>query len=118
MASNAPNKDELLRMGINAAKSGQEQAAQMMLRQVLRQDSRNVQALLWLAKIAESQDMRAQWLERVLKIDPNNAVARKALDAMNNSDEAKRNRMYLQVGVVAYILLVLVLALLSIFLFT
>ena len=99
----SPNKDELYKLGVQAAKNGQRQPAKMMFQQVLQQDQRETRAMMWMAKLAETPEERAQWLERVLKVNPKNETARKALGKLETRDEATRNKLYLRIGVGAYI---------------
>ena len=42
-----PNREQLLQMAINSAKSGNRDGARMMLRQVLSEDKRNERAMMW-----------------------------------------------------------------------
>jgi thioredoxin-like negative regulator of GroEL len=88
----SPNREQLLNMAIQSAKQGNKQGARVMLRQILEQDKRNERAMLWMAKIANSQTERKQWLERVLQVNPDNDVAQKALDKMNYTEAASENR--------------------------
>ena len=103
----SPNKEELYKLGVQAVKNGQKQPARMMFQQVLQQDSRDTRAMLWMAKLAQTPDDRTQWLERVLKVNPKNETALKALHKLETRDEATRNKLYLRIGVGAYIGLVM-----------
>ena len=106
----SPNKDELYKLGVQAAKNGQRQPAKMMFQQVLQQDQRETRAMMWMAKLAETPEERAQWLERVLKVNPKNETARKALGKLETRDEAARNKLYLRIGVGAYIGVVMIIS--------
>ncbi|MCA9912692.1 MAG: hypothetical protein KC496_05070 [Anaerolineae bacterium] len=114
MASDTPSTSELLRLGIQAAKEGNRQAAQMMLQQVVTKDRENIRAMLWLAKIAPDLETRTSWLQRVLQIDPNNETAIKALTKQETRDVSKRNRLIFRLGVAAYLIILPILALLAI----
>ncbi len=103
-SDNQPNKEDMLRLGMQAARNGQRQPARMMFGQVLEQDPDNVRALLWMAKLAEPDD-RAHWLERVLDADPENETALRVLGRMEQSENASRNKVLLQAAVGAYVLL-------------
>lgn len=70
---------ELLQKGIAAAKGGQQAEAKALLTQVLRQDARNVQALIWLAGITHDPVEQEKCLQRVLSIDPHNVTAQQGL---------------------------------------
>ena len=116
--SQTPNKEQLYRMAIEAVKNGQKQPARMMFQQMLQIDGRDVRAMMNLAKIAPSTEERAKWLQRVLKIDPKNQSAKKALSKIENRDTAQRNRLYFRVGAVVYVILVILISVFSIFTFT
>jgi hypothetical protein len=114
----ATNKDELYRMGVRAAKSGERDAARVMLEKVYAQDSRNISVLLWLAKVARTSDERETYLQRVLSIDPNNAIAKKGLSQITTRVNARRNKLMLRVGVIAYVLIVFMVAITAMIIFT
>jgi Tfp pilus assembly protein PilF len=105
--SQAPNREELLQLAINAARAGNPKPARLMFEQVLKQDKNNERALMWLAKIAESKAERREWLTRVLNVNPNNDVARDALKRMAYKRSARDNRVLLTFGVLAGVLIVL-----------
>ena len=105
--SQAPNREELLQLAINAARAGNYKPARLMFEQVLKQDKNNERALMWLAKIAESKAERREWLTRVLTVNPNNDVARDALKRMAYKRSARDNRVLLTFGVLAGVLIVL-----------
>lgn len=114
MANNAPNSDVLLKMAAEAAQNGQKEPARMMLQQVLQMDSRNIRAMLWMAKVAPNNIERREWLERVLKIDPKNKVARQALEKTETADQSQRNRLLLRAGAAGYMIVVLVISIIYI----
>jgi hypothetical protein len=116
--SQTPNKEQLYRMAVEAVKNGQKQPARMMFQQVLQVDGRDTLAMMWLAQIADSQDERADWLRRVLKIDPRNANAKKALSKIVTHDTASRNRLYFRLGALGYAILVVLVSVVSIFAFS
>lgn len=105
--SQAPNREELLQLAINAARAGNHKPARLMFEQVLKQDKNNERALMWLAKIAETKAERREWLMRVLNVNPNNDVARDALKRMAYKRSARDNRVLLTFGVLAGVLIVL-----------
>lgn len=103
-----PNREELLQMGIRAAKSGNNDGARLFFEQVLNQDKRNERAMMWMAKLsANNRAERKKWLERVLEINPDNDGARDALKKMAYRRSASENRTLLMFGVVAGVLIVL-----------
>ncbi len=65
-----------------AAQYGDKKKARSILREVIRQEPRNEAAWLLLAEFAEKPEHTAAWLEHVLKINPNNTVAREKLAAL------------------------------------
>lgn len=109
MASDSPNREELLRMAIGTAQSGNTDAARVMFRQVLSEDRRNERALMWMAKLAENKAERRQWLTRVVEVNPQNAAAQSALKKIDYRSSASDNRTILIFGVIAGIMIVLAL---------
>ena len=71
-----------LQEAIAAIESGDPMIAQRLLVEILRSDSRNTDAWLWLAKVCEPE-RRRQCLERVLMIHPNHEEAQEALAALD-----------------------------------
>ena len=104
-----PNREQLLQMAINSAKSGNKDGARVMLRQVLAEDKRNERAMLWMANISRNKAESRQWLERVLSTNPDNEQARKLLEKMDYQTSAQQNRVLLIFGVVVGVLFVLLL---------
>lgn len=105
----SPNREELLKMAIRSAKQNNKDGARVMFRQVLERDSKNETAMLWLAKLANSPTERKQWLERVLKVNPDNDTASKALEKMQQNREESENRKLVTYGSVLIGALMLVL---------
>ncbi|MBW4436370.1 MAG: hypothetical protein KME04_04510 [Pleurocapsa minor GSE-CHR-MK-17-07R] len=101
-----PDREQLLKMAISAAKANNKQAARMMFQQVLGADSRNERALMWMAQMADSKAEKAEWLQRVLAVNPLNEQASTALKRMNYSSKASDNRLLLLFGVVAVLLII------------
>ena len=62
-----------------AVQRGDKKRARSILREVIRQEPRHEAAWLLLAEFAEKPGHTVAWLEHVLKINPNNAVAREKL---------------------------------------
>ncbi len=83
--SRNPNLDDLLRLGIQTAKAGNKANARVMFQQVLDADKRNVPAWLWMAALADDNIKRRAYLETVLKIDRNNATAKKQLATLDQA---------------------------------
>jgi len=118
MASDSPSINELLRLGIQAAKDGNQPAARMMFQQVIAQDRENLRAMLWLAKIAPDAETRISWLQRVLEIDPTNETATQALTNLQTRDVAQRNRLIFRLAIAGYMVALPLLALLAILIAT
>ena len=102
-----PNREELLQMGIKAAKAGNKDGARMAFDQILSQDKRNERAMMWMAKIADTKIERKKWLDRVLAVNPDNESARDALQKMAYTRSARENRVLLVFGMIAGVLVVL-----------
>jgi glycosyltransferase A (GT-A) superfamily protein (DUF2064 family) len=107
--TNQPNREELLRLAIGAAKAGNEDSARVMFRRVLADDKRNERAMMWMAKLAQTRAERKEWLSRVLVVNPDNDAAKDALRQMKYKSTAKENRTLLIFGTIAGLLVVLVL---------
>lgn len=65
--------------GIDAAESGQSDAANGYFEQALEHDQDNETAWLWLASMSDSSEGKITYLERVLSINPNNITAKTEL---------------------------------------
>lgn len=79
------NTQELLQLGIQAARQGNRAAARRLLLQVVDQDPNNELAWIWMASVAETVVERRNYLERVLEINPNNERAKQALSRLKRS---------------------------------
>lgn len=77
MAENKPSRlAEELRLGIEAARAGNDFAARIHLIAVLKRDPENIPAMLWLAFVLPSPADTIRVLQRVLILDPNNERAK------------------------------------------
>lgn len=103
------DNEELLQLAIRAARSGQKDGARVMFRQLIGRDRNNETALLWLAKLAQNQKERMQWLQRVLEVDPDNEMAQNAVHRMTYRKEAVENRTLLLFGAAAAVMIILTL---------
>lgn len=107
--SGTPNLEDLLRLGIRTAKSGNKEGARVMFQQVLDIDKRNERAWLWLASVAETDIDRRRYLQTVLRINPNNANAKKHLASMDRAvDSAEQRSMRLGLTALAVIVLLII----------
>ncbi|MBL8161210.1 MAG: hypothetical protein JNJ61_04435 [Anaerolineae bacterium] len=107
----APNREELLQMGIRAAKAGNKEGARIAFEQILSQDRKNERAMMWMAKLADTTAERKKWLERVLNVNPDNETAREAMQKITYTRTAKENRTLLIFGVIAGVLIVVAIVL-------
>jgi hypothetical protein len=82
LASNQPDIQQRLRDGIEAARRGDRVNARRLLQQVLIIDRDNEVALMWMASMVDTLAERRAFLERALKVNPQNARAREALQKM------------------------------------
>jgi Tfp pilus assembly protein PilF len=106
----SPNREDLLQLAISAARRGDKESARMMFNQILAEDATNERALMWMAKLADTREETALWLNRALAVNPNNQVALDALAKMKNKSSARDNRLLVMFGVVVGVLLVLAIA--------
>lgn len=86
----AENPQDKLKQGIAAAQRGDKTAARRLLQQVLSEDRDNELAWIWMASVVDSVDERRACLERVLKINPNNARAKEALRRLGFEPPSER----------------------------
>lgn len=105
--SNVPNREELLRLAINAAQQGNKEGARTLFERVLNEDRRNERALMWMAKLADNKQERIKWLNYVLRVNPDNEQARDALRKMQYRSAAKENRTVLIFGMILGVLVIL-----------
>lgn len=102
-----PNREELLRMGIRAAKAGNKEGARRTFERILSEDNKNERAMMWMAKLADSRSERKQWLNRALTINPDNEQAQQALNKIDYRRNVKENRTLVLFGVLTGVLIVL-----------
>lgn len=102
------NLENLLQLGINAAKRGDRQGARVLLQQVLEADRKNDRAWVWMAAIADNEADRQKYLETALRINPGNKSALKAVQKRVKKRSRSEQRTMVVAGMV--ILLVLVVA--------
>ena len=73
---------ETLQKGIRAARRGYKEPARRLLSQVLQVDPQNEEAWLWLSRVMDTPQERAECLRRVLAIHPDNRWASEQLAAL------------------------------------
>lgn len=110
----SPNREELYRMALNAAKNKQIRPAKVMLQQLLTQDEKHIRAMMLLAKLSNAKERR-MWLNKVLDVDPDYDDALDQLERMAYTDAAKRNKAMFRYGLGAGAVVVVLIALLMIF---
>lgn len=79
---------ERLREGVEAARRGDKLAARRLLQQVLIADPYNEIALMWMASVVDSLAERRSYLEKALRVNPNNERAREALRRLGGAKAA------------------------------
>jgi thioredoxin-like negative regulator of GroEL len=111
---NETNNEELLQLGLKAARQGQKDGARVMFQQVLARDKRNERAMMGMAQVARNANERQTWLRRVLKVNPDNDQALAALKKLNYKRASNENRTLLLFGAVVLVLIALGIAVLVI----
>lgn len=83
MSSFDPQKvDQLMRDGIDAAKSGKKEIARSKFREVVAVEQNNEKAWFWLASVSETDDEKIFCLGNVTVINPDNERAKQMLEAL------------------------------------
>ena len=78
-----------LEQAINAIKNGEKEQGKKLLIEILRADSNNERAWLWMSAAVEPIDQRQECLEKVLEINPNNQSAQNSLASLKRKREKK-----------------------------
>ncbi len=107
--NDTPSLEDLLQLGIQTARAGNKPNARMIFEQVLAQDPENERAWLWMAAAAETPADRIRYLNTVLRINPNNAVAQKELERIQQRLESSNTQVirYGLMGLGVFLVLVL-----------
>jgi micrococcal nuclease len=79
----------MLETAIALAKTGDKDAARVLLRQIVVAEPNNERAWGWLAFCAETVAEKRQALEHVLEIDPDNQAVRRALEKLGEEKPAR-----------------------------
>lgn len=82
-----PDTNETLQKGIRAARRGHNEPARRLLAQVTQADPQNETAWLWLSRVTEEPQQRAQALQQVLALNPQNRWAAEQLEALQTASE-------------------------------
>ena len=72
-----------LSTAITLIKGGQKSSGARILRNLLRDDPANIQALLWLSEAVDDDQEKRRCLEEALKVEPDNALARRGLHILS-----------------------------------
>lgn len=80
--------DSILQLGIEAARKGEKDEARRLFRLLTRENPENIQGWLWLAGVAADREERQAALEQVLRLDPQNEMAKKGLQALGVTPKA------------------------------
>ncbi len=72
-------RDQFLKIAIQAAKAGERGKAHQLLMKIVEQDEGNETAWLWLSGTVKTKEDRQICLENVLAINPHNEIAKKGL---------------------------------------
>lgn len=105
-----PNLDDLMRLGVRAAKEGNKQGARLFFQQVLDEDKRHEGAWLWLASLADNETDKRRYLETVLSINPDNTTAKRQIDQLNQA-ERRGEGASMRFGIVLVVALITILVL-------
>ncbi|MBN1200470.1 MAG: hypothetical protein JXJ20_01320 [Anaerolineae bacterium] len=106
--SDSPNLEQLMQLGIQAAKSGNKQNARMIFQQVLDGDKDNERAWLWMAAVAEDPVERLRYIKTVLRINPSNPTALRELEQRKQQKESSNSQVLVYGGIGLSIALLLV----------
>lgn len=82
MSNTNPEVDELLRQGIQAARSEDKAAARTLLERVVELDEQNEKGWFWLASVVDTVEEKRVCLGNVVVINPNNERAQHLLDQL------------------------------------
>jgi hypothetical protein len=76
------------RMGIDSFRAGNRQQAERFFRYALMEDPGDIRAWLWLVEVATDDAEKRHYLEEVLRLDPQHALARAALRELETRQKA------------------------------
>jgi hypothetical protein len=106
---NTPNLEQLLQLGIQAARKGNKAGARVMFQQIIDADKTNDRAWLWMAAIADTSEDRRRYLNAVLRLNPEHPTALRELEKLNRK-QVSSNALVIRYGMMGlFVLLVLVL---------
>lgn len=79
--------NEKLQQAITAVRNGQENEAQLLLAQVLKEDPQETQAWFLLSTLVDSEQKKKAYLGKVLALDPGHPMAKKMLARLQEKSE-------------------------------
>jgi len=90
-----------LQQAITTIKAGDKETGKQLLIEVLKSDQRNETAWLWMTRVVDSDDERIKCLRNVLKINPNNEIAKRGLatyqqQTLNQSQQIELHKIETQ----------------------
>lgn len=106
---NIPNLEQLMQLGIQAARRGNKQNARVIFQQILDADKQNERAWLWMAAVAETPEDRLRFLNTVLRINPYHATALRELDKIKRKQVSRTTRT-LRYGLIGLMVLLAIIA--------
>lgn len=77
--------DQKLYQAIDAIKAGDKDLGKQLLIEILKVDQRNEAAWLWMSQAVNGSAEKAKCLQNVLKINPENEIAKKALEQLDRA---------------------------------
>jgi len=83
----------LLQQAREAAQCGDNMTACELLFDVIRQDPQNETAWLWLSEVIDDPDKMHYCLNQVLKLNPDNAAARRRLSEFEDAGDGLRGKV-------------------------
>ena len=107
---NTPNLEQLLQLGIQAARKGNKAGARVMLQQVIDGDQTNERAWLWMAAIAETSEDRRRYLNAVLRLNPEHPTALRELEKLNRKQVSSNTQVirYGMMGLLVLLVLIVI----------
>ena len=115
---NAVNLEQLMQLGIQAARSGNKPGAKIFFQQILDVDAQNERAWLGMAAVADTSEERTRLLLTVLQINPNNQQAKDQLQKMRRKQESSNTQVirygFMVLAVVIALVVVVMLILLAV----
>jgi len=103
----APNLEQLMQFGIQAARLGNQVNARVIFQQVLDADKQNERAWLWMAAVAETPEDRVRFLNTVLQINPSNRAALRELDRIRRKSQFRNSEAF-RYGMLALLVVIIV----------